>query len=479
MPDLNVLVVDDEPAVRQVLAAAVAKAGYAVESVSSATEALERLSRGNFDVVLSDVQMPDCDGIELLRQARGRGVGATFIMVTAFASVDSAIDAIKAGASDYITKPVRHEEIVHRLEQIEAMRGLRDDNRALRSLVLGGGERVSYQFSSPAMLATERLISRVAPTDSTVLLSGESGTGKGVAARRVHELSTRRDGPFVAVNCGAIPDTLIESELFGHTKGAFTGADRPRKGLFAQADHGSIFLDEIGELPLALQTKLLHVLEGKEVRALGSEQARRIDVRILAATNRDLPAMVAQGRFREDLFFRLSVFQITMPALRERRADIPGLLRHLMAQRAAAGGVGAQPGGTPLGIDPEAEEMLVSYPWPGNVRQLENVLHRATILADGGCIRAADLPPEVTRTSLPANSASIGGGNGAPGSTGTDAQPEGGGLRERVRRFEVNLILRAIEDAGGDRRLAAQRLGIGLSSLYRKLEEFNGDAAAA
>jgi two-component system response regulator AtoC len=465
MPDLNVLVVDDEPSVRQVLAAAIAKAGCTVDTVASAAAALDRLALASFDVVVSDVHMPDGDGIELLRQARARGVQATFIMVTAFASVDSAIDAIKAGAWDYITKPVRSDEIAHRLEQIEALRGLRDDNRALRSLVLGG-ERSFYQFRSPTMQATDRLISRVAPTDSTVLISGESGTGKGVAARRVHELSSRGDGPFVAVNCGAIPENLIESELFGHTKGAFTGADRPRKGLFAQADRGTIFLDEIGELPLALQTKLLHVLEGKEVRALGAEQSRRVDVRIIAATNRDLNAMVAQGRFREDLFFRLSVFQIPMPALRERRADISGLIRHIIGQRASAADVGSPP----LALDPEAEEMLVSFPWPGNVRQLENVLHRAAILADGGCIRAADLPPEVTRASLPANSGTV---------SGLALGAEGGGLRERVRRYEINLILRAIEEAGGDRRLAAQRLGIGLSSLYRKLEEFHGDAAAA
>ncbi len=473
MPDLNVLVVDDEPSVRQVLAAAIAKAGYAVETADSAAVALARLAASAFDVVVSDVHMPECDGIELLRQVRARGNTATFIMVTAFASVDTAIDAIKAGAWDYITKPVRSEEIVHRLEQIEALRGLRDDNRALRKLVLGG-ERSVYQFNSPAMLATERLIRRVAPTASTVLIGGESGTGKGVTARRIHELSERGDGPFVAVNCGAIPENLIESELFGHTKGAFTGADRPRKGLFVQADRGTIFLDEIGELPLALQTKLLHVLEAREVRALGAETARRIDVRIVAASNRDLGAMVAQGRFREDLFFRLSVFQIAMPALRERRADIPGLIRHIIGQRSATSTASpGERGAAPLDLDPEAEEMLVSFPWPGNVRQLENVLHRAAILADGGCIRPGDLPAEVTRASLSANAGNVGGPTGAGGS-GSE-----GGLRERVRRFEVNLILRAIDDAGGDRRLAAQRLGIGLSSLYRKLEEFHGDAAAA
>jgi two-component system response regulator AtoC len=457
MPELNVLVVDDEPAVRQVLAAAIGKAGYAVETAASASEALARLDKSPFDVVLSDVFMPVTDGIELLKQARARGHAATFIMVTAFASVDSAIDAIKAGAWDYITKPVRNEEIVHRLEQIEAMQGLRAENRALRTLVMGGPQP-AFHFASPAMQAIDRLVSRVAPTDSTVLVTGESGTGKGVTARRIHELSSRRDGPFVAVNCGAIPENLIESELFGHTKGAFTSADRPRRGLFTQADRGTIFLDEIGELPLSMQTKLLHVIEAKEVRPLGSEQSRKVDVRIIAATNRDLPAMVASGRFREDLFFRLSVFQIGMPPLRERRADIAALVQHLISQRVAPSGAGQA-----LTIDPEAQDMLLAFNWPGNVRQLENVLHRAAILADGGCIRAGDLPPEVSRT--------------APGSPPM-APSEAGelSLRERVRRFEVSLIQRAIDDAGGDRRVAAQRLGIGLSSLYRKLEEFQGDA---
>ncbi|HPG81513.1 MAG TPA: sigma-54 dependent transcriptional regulator [Piscinibacter sp.] len=459
MPELNVLVVDDEPAIRQVLSAAISKAGYAVDTAASAAEALAKLDKGPVDVVLSDVFMPVTDGIELLKQARARGHSSTFIMVTAFASVDSAIDAIKAGAWDYITKPVRNEEILHRLEQIDALRGLREENRALRSLVMGSGSK-AFSFTAPAMQATERLIGRVAPTDSTVLITGESGTGKGVSARRLHELSTRRDGPFVAVNCGAIPENLIESELFGHTKGAFTSADRARKGMFLQADHGTIFLDEIGELPLGMQTKLLHVLEAKEVRPLGSEQSRKLDVRIVAATNRDLPAMVAAGRFREDLFFRLSVFQIPMPPLRDRRADIPALLRHLIDQRVMPSGAQHQ-----LSLDPEAEDLLVNFPWPGNVRQLENVLHRAAILADGGCIRVGDLPPEVTQAAGVASPPPP-----APGEAAGAAGGEGS-LRDRVRRFELSLIRRAIDDAGGDRRLAAQRLGIGLSSLYRKLEE--------
>ncbi|MEQ1805142.1 MAG: sigma-54 dependent transcriptional regulator [Burkholderiaceae bacterium] len=455
MPELNVLVVDDEPAVRQVLASAIAKAGYPVEAAGSAAEALSKLEKSPFDVVLSDVFMPVMDGIELLKAARARGHAATFIMVTAFASVDSAIDAIKAGAWDYITKPVRNEEILHRLQQIDALRDLREDNRALRSMVRGEGQG-AFQFVSPAMQETERLIGRVAPTDSTVLIGGESGTGKGVTARRIHELSARRDAPFVTVNCGAIPENLIESELFGHTKGAFTSADRVRKGLFVQADRGTIFLDEIGELPLGMQTKLLHVIEAKEVRPLGAEQSRKVDVRIIAATNRDLPAFVAQGSFREDLFFRLSVFQIVMPPLRERRADIPALLRHLVAQRGASG---SDP---PLSIEPDAEDLLLAFDWPGNIRQLENVLHRAAILADGGRIRIADLPSEVSRGNAAAAT--------PPGSGGAE-----GNLRERVRRFELALIHRAIDDAAGDRRVAAQRLGIGLSSLYRKLEEFQAE----
>jgi two-component system response regulator AtoC len=455
MPELQVLVVDDEPAIRQVLSAALNKAGYPVESAGSAAEALAKLDKTAFDVVLCDVFMPITDGIELIKLARARGHGATFIMVTAFASVDSAIDAIKAGAWDYITKPVHNEEILRRLEQIDAVRGLREENRTLRRMVMGSDE-AAFAFASPAMQSADRLITRVAPTDSTVLITGESGTGKGVAARRLHELSARRDGPFVSVNCGAIPETLIESELFGHTKGAFTSADRARKGLFAQADHGTIFLDEIGELPLSMQTKLLHVLESKEVRAIGGEATRKIDVRIVAATNRELPAMVREQRFREDLFFRLSMFQIPMPPLRERRSDLTALIKHLLARRVQS------PGAPRLEIDAEAEELLVAFDWPGNVRQLENVLHRAAILADGGHIHVADLPPEVARV----------------GSAG--AQSEGssgeGTLRERLRRFEVSLIRRAIDEASGDRRAAAQRLGIGLSSLYRKLEEASSEA---
>ncbi|MBI5275341.1 MAG: sigma-54-dependent Fis family transcriptional regulator [Burkholderiales bacterium] len=450
---LQVLIVDDEPAIRQILTASVARAGHSVEVASSGREALMRLAKGDIEVALCDINMPDLTGIEVVKEARTAGIDTTFIMMTAYSSVDTAIEAMKAGAIDYMIKPLRQAELVQRLEQIAVVRGLRGENEALRKLVVGKRED-HCPAVSPSMKALDRLAAKVAPTDSTVLLTGESGTGKGVTARAIHQLSQRANNAFIPVNCGAIPENLLESEFFGHTKGAFTGADRARKGLFLEADKGTIFLDEIGELPLELQVKLLHVLEAREVRPLGSEQSRKVDVRIIAATNRDLKEQVAAGRFREDLYFRLSGFHITVPPLRERREDIPALIRYLLARGAERFGVGGK-----LAIDPEAEEILVAHDWPGNVRELENVLQRATILAEGGRITVGDLPPNIT-PAVPLGATA----GGAP-------RPTAGTLREQVRDFEHSLILRAIDECAGDRRQAAQKLGIGLSSLYRKLEE--------
>jgi two-component system response regulator AtoC len=310
------------------------------------------------------------------------------------------------------------------------------------------------------MLELDRMVGKVAPTDSTVLITGESGTGKGVVARQIHELSSRKDAPFIPVNCSAIPETLPESEFFGHTKGAFTSADKARKGLFLQADGGTIFLDEIGELPLAMQTKLLHVIEDKQVRPVGGEQSRKVDVRIVAATNRNPQEMVAAGRFREDLFYRLGVFQIRVPALRERREDIAELARYMLARVSRN-----SPAAKQLVVDPLAEELLEGYAWPGNVRELDNVINRAYILADGEAITPGDLPPELTRLPL------------APAGDGTPVATTGL-LRDQLRRMEVSIILRAVGDAGGDRRVAAQKLGIGLSSLYRKLESIEKEGTA-
>jgi two-component system, NtrC family, response regulator AtoC len=454
MKSMDIMVIDDEPAIRQILTAHLSRAGYNVLQASNGLNAFELLSKGDIDVAICDIKMPDISGIELVRRARAAGIDTSFIMMTAFASVDTAIEAIQAGAADYMIKPVRNEEVLHRLVKIADLRGLRAENRVLRSLVLGQKKDL-FSFVSAPMRDLERLIDKVSPTDSTVLITGESGTGKGVIARRIHQQSPRANESFIPVNCGALPENLMESELFGHTKGAFTGADKARKGLFLEADKGTIFLDEIGELPLQLQVKLLHVIEEKSIRPVGSEQAKRADVRIVAATNRDLAQMVAEGKFREDLYFRLSVFQIHAPPLRERRQDIPGLVRFLLQR-----GARRLLEGAPILIDPEVEELLAAYEWPGNVREMENVIDRALILADDGRVTCADLPPQIAKGKRPGTTTVM---------TPLDS---GNNLREQVRSFESALIGKAISDADGDRRIAAQKLGIGLSSLYRKLEEY-------
>jgi two-component system response regulator AtoC len=448
---MHVLIIDDEAALRQILVNTVTRAGYTTDTAECVRDAAAKLVRGDVDVALCDIRMPDGDGVELVRSMRAAGIDTQFIMVTAFASMETAVEALRAGATDYMVKPINNEDLIHRLGNIDALRGLKAENRALRRLV--GGEKGVFRFDAPKMAEVERLVARVAVTDSTVLITGESGTGKGVVARSIHEQSPRSEAPFIPVNCGAIPENLLESEFFGHTKGAFSGADRARKGLFAQADRGTLFLDEIGEMPLHMQAKILHVIEDKAVRPVGGELARRIDTRIIAATNRDLQEMVRQGRFREDLYFRLSKFVIAIPPLRERQEDIPRLIRYVMQNIAGAGK-------TPLGLDPVAEEILTEYPWPGNVRELENIINRAYILADGGRIKLSDLPPDIARQAPAQDAAS-------------SVLIPGGSLRDQMRRIEAEVIFRALEECNGDRRQAAQRLEIGLSSLYRKLEEFS------
>jgi DNA-binding NtrC family response regulator len=449
---MHLLIIDDEPALREVLANTLARAGYTVEQAGNVKEAQARLARGDVDIAVCDIKMPDGNGIDLLKSVRAGGIDTPFLIITAFASVETAVEALRAGAADFITKPVRSEEVLHRVAQIAQLRGLREENRVLRKVVNERSDRL-YAFRSVAMQDFDRLVRKVAPTESTVLITGESGTGKGVIAREIHEGSSRADGIFLPVNCGAIPENLLESEFFGHTKGAFTGADRARKGLFLEADRGTLFLDEVGELPLHMQTKLLHVIEEKAVRAVGSDTTRKVDTRVIAATNRSLADMVKQGRFREDLYFRLSMFQIHLPPLRERREDLAGLIRFILRNLRRSSGSGE------MEIDPEAEEVLMSYSWPGNVRELENVLNRAHILADGDRVTLADLPPEISRVSRPVAAA------------GTPVAMDGH-LRDQLRAIEASLVLRVLQETNDDRRAAANRLGIGLSSLYRKLEEF-------
>ena len=464
MAVLQVLVVDDEPAIRQVLASQIGKAGHQVAQASCGADALARLSRGDVDVAVCDIRMPDFDGIELVRRARAQGIETSFLMITAYSSLDTAIEAMKAGAFDYLVKPLRQEVVLRRLAQIADLAGLRAENRRLRTLVDGASE-LDCEQPSRAMRAVQQMVAKVAPTDGTVLITGESGTGKGYFARKIHEQSHRAAKPLISVNCGAIPENLLESEFFGHLKGSFTGAERAKKGLFLEANGGTLFLDEIAELPLGLQVKLLHALESGEVRPVGAETPRRVDLRFLAATNRDIAQRVADGRFREDLYYRLNVLRLHVPPLRERREDIAPLVAHFIRREARRLG-----GNEAIRIDPAAEEILQSCAWPGNVRQLQNAVARALILAEGSRITLSDLPPDITHVDPLAGTDA-----GAAEADATDA-----GLREQVRRFEVRQIRRAIDETGGDRAAAAKRLRIGLSTLYRKLEEEpEGDDAAA
>ena len=448
----QIIVVDDELAIRQVLSSNLEKEGYSVENYGDAESAFERLSKGDVDIAICDIRMPDMTGIELMDKTLKSGIDTSFLLMTAHASIDTAIEAMRLGAFDYMIKPVHTEEVLHQIKQICDLRGLRTENKLLRSLVLGISEDECGLDSEP-ISEIHRMIEKVANTESTVLITGESGTGKGVIARRIHKLSDRFNAPFIPVNCGSIAENLMESEFFGHVKGAFTGADRAKKGLFLEANKGTIFLDEIGELPLNLQVKLLHVLESKEVRAVGSEKVRKIDVRIITATNRDLNDMVARGEFREDLYFRLNVFHVHIPPLRERQTDILKLAHFFMRRDADRFAHGRQ-----LSIEPDAENALLGYKWPGNVREVENVIARTLILAEGNSITIDELPPHIS--------------NVLDGYESENPMRAGLSLKKQVKIFERNLIMRTINEMDGDRSAAARKLGIGTSTLYRKLDEF-------
>jgi DNA-binding NtrC family response regulator len=447
----HLLVVDDEAGARSTLALLLRKRGHRVVEADGVTTAAKRLAEEVFDLVVTDLRMPDGDGLDVLRTAKAQAPATEVILLTAYAEWKSAKEAIRLGALDYFEKGQEPDELYHRIDKALAGRALRRENENLRAQLRERYGLPGLVAQSAAMQAVLELVERVAPTDATLLVQGESGTGKEVIAKAVHHASRRAARPFVAVNCGAVPETLLESELFGYARGAFTGAAVPKRGLFEEADGGTLFLDEIAEMPAALQVKLLRTLQSGEVRRLGATQATTIDVRVIAATHGDLAALISQGSFREDLFYRLNVIQVSLPPLRDRREDIPALAEHFLARAAAKLGRTRR-------LSPTALERLLRYPWPGNVRELENAIERAAILARHEAIEPDDLPPHVT-AGLPLGP--------------SPALPRQITLAEAERIH----ILQTLERFGRNHSGAAEALGIGRTTLWRKLKEYGIDRA--
>src|SRR5881394_419367 len=389
----SILIVDDEEPIRQVLTEVLSGHGYVVRAASDGEEALRELAAHDYDAVVTDVRMPRMDGLSLVRSVQQIAPDATVIVMSAYGSHDLAIEAMKAGAYDYLGKPFRPDEVLLVLRKAEERERLRRENLRLRQEMSRGAPQLVAE--GPAMKEVLRVVHKVAPAPTTVLIEGESGTGKELIARALHDLSPRAERPFVAVNCGAIPAPLIESELFGHTKGAFTDARTAKRGLFEEADGGTLLLDEIGELPPPVQPALLRVLQQGEVRRVGDARSTRVDVRVLASTNRDLASQVQAGRFREDLYYRLNVVQVRLPPLRERQEEIGQLAERLLARHAKRIGIAARR------LSPQAMELLQRYRWPGNVRELENALERALVLSDDEEIGPESLPDAVQRAVPP------------------------------------------------------------------------------
>ena len=452
----KILVVDDEESIRYMLKMALEEAGYEVELASDGITALAKLTESVFDCVISDVRMPEMSGLELLKAIQEIRPDLTVIVMSAFGSLDTAIEAMKLGAYDYVSKPFKQDEILLTLKKAEERERLRKENLLLRREV-----EKKYSFDniigkSTKMQEIFRRIEKIAEYKSTVLITGESGTGKELVAKAIHYSSPRRDLPFIAVNCGAIPGELLESELFGHVKGAFTGAIAAKKGLFTEADKGTIFLDEIGDLPLNLQVKLLRVLQEGEIRRVGDTRTFQVDVRVIAATAKDLLEEVQKGNFREDLYYRLNVVPFYLPPLRERREDIPLLVWHFLRKYSAETGKEIKE------IAPDAMNALVAYEWKGNVRELENVIERAVVMSEGQIITTEYLPEGLVKSTsdiilkIPESRISI-------KTT----------VKELVEMAEKELIARALAKTGNNRTRAAELLEISHRALMYKLKEYH------
>ena len=445
MAKQKVLVVEDEELMRNILRTLLEDEGYEVFTADSAESALQIFPENSIDVTVTDIKMAGLDGLGLLDRLKAIDEHALVIVMTAFSSVDSAVAALRKGAYDYITKPFVNEDLIHTVRNAIRNRELFAENRALRRELNRRINRSDIIGSSDAMREIFDLIQKVANTDAAVLIQGESGTGKELVARAIHFNSSRSAKPFLAVNCGALPESLLESELFGHTKGAFTGAAGDKKGLFRSADGGTLFLDEIGEMPPPLQVRLLRALQEHEVTPVGSSTPVKFDARVIAATNRDLEKEVETGNFREDLYYRLNVIEMALPPLRQRRQDIPSLVRHFLSRAAEKQSTVEKP------ISDEAIAALRNYDWPGNVRELENAVERSFILS-GDEIAIEDLPPKIRR------------------SLGSGEYSENG--RPSLEEVERRYVFETLDSTGHDKVAAARILGIDLSTLYRKLKRY-------
>ena len=435
----HVLVVDNDPAMVTLLERHLEAEGHQVTALTRSQEALDVLGGEDVDVVLTDLVMDEVDGRALLQEAQRREPHPRVILMTAFASLETAIEAIRLGAYDYLTKPFKLGQVSVAVKRALDDRRLREENRRLRAEMDQKFGLESIIGESRAMVELFEKVRAVAGSDATVLLLGESGTGKELVARALHRLSARKDRAFVPVNCAAIPEPLLESELFGHEKGAFTGADRRRRGLFAEADGGTLFLDEVGDLPPGLQAKLLRTLQDRVIRPIGGREDVQLDLRVIAATHRDLPTLVKDGNFREDLYYRLAVLPIRLPTLRERPTDIMLLATHFL-RRATE-----RLGKSVTGFDEAATAWLTGHRWPGNVRELENVVERAATLTQGAEVTRKDLGVEFATASA------------------------GGGMRPTLAELEDAYMQRVLEEAGGDKRAAARILGVSVRTLQRKL----------
>ncbi len=440
-PQIDLLLVEDDDAFRQTAARWMARKGHRVEEAPNGVEALRQCERRRFDVAVVDMNMPGMSGMEVLQRMSEAGIDTEVIILTGQATVENAVQAMKLGASDYLTKPFPLIDLEQRCLLAAERGSLRKENRQLKNIIRRNKPATRILGESDQIQDVLRLIDRVAPTDKAVLIQGESGTGKELVARSIQEKSQRADKPFVTINCAALPESLVESELFGHERGSFTGATAQKDGLFEVADGGTLFIDEMGELPLALQPKLLRVLEDGSLRRVGSHQERRVDVRVIAATNRDLEKEVQAGRFREDLYYRINVMSLVLPPLRERAGDIPLLIQHFL--------------GPDWEVEPEALEALQRYNWPGNVRQLGNALERATVLADDHVIAIEDLPREILRTVVgmhPVNTPAAG--------------------FDDLASLERAHIVAVLQKEHGNKARAARALGIHRRKLYRLMDRF-------